>query len=119
MRMFFAAILVFSLFSCASSGTRTADKKTGFIISELDHEDGILSGKILNKTGRLVSELILEVKWLSPCGHEITSRTFKVVPGGDGKTLAPGFQKHFKYKVSFQTQHRRKLTVTGTVLKWR
>ncbi|MBU1220739.1 hypothetical protein KKF34_06565 [Myxococcota bacterium] len=117
MRWLLPAIIVFSFLSCTGQ-TTTARNSHGIVISELEHEDGILSGKILNKTGRLVSELTIEVKWLSPCGHEIMSRTFKVVPGGDGKHLASGFQKQFKYRVSFQTQHRRKLTVTGSVLKW-
>ena len=97
---------------------QTVPLKEGALhVTELSYEDGVLSGKVINRTKQSFSDVHLQITFRSPCGKTIFQKVFPVVPGADKKLLSPGLAKHFTYKVRLKWRGRREPLISGTVVK--
>ncbi|MBN2723302.1 MAG: hypothetical protein JXR95_04435 [Deltaproteobacteria bacterium] len=126
MRNALLLFIILSFSSCAgsnssgtSAGVNAGKKNAPASLYSLEFSENTLTGKITNNSGKELREVVIKVSWTTRCGHQLTDRKFKVVPGGDGKKLVSGAVKSFKYNVKLETSHRRHLIVKGEIVSWK
>lgn len=82
----------------AAKGEKPAEE---VILQNLAYKDQVLSGELINRGQKTAKLVVLTVSFMDSQGKILLTEDFKAVPGGDGKPLASGYSKHFRYQVRF------------------
>ena len=95
--------LITLLAGCAGTSSTGVNPATQIILRNLSYRDGGLTGELVNQSPKTARSITLTVSFLDPQGQPVLIQNFKAVPGGDGRSLAPGSAKHFRYQVRFNS----------------
>jgi hypothetical protein len=109
--------LLAALAACAPSrSTKVPVRAAEVTLRGLRLAGDVLEGEIVCRSPtRSALEVWLEVSLRRPGGDAVLTRRLRAVPGGDGRPLAPGFVKHFRYHLAVRAA--RDLTVSGRIVQ--
>ncbi len=109
--------IVIFLSSCAPGNEKASvSRSTGDIaLSDLQYEGGILSGRLRNRGPDTLTRVETTFTFTTPCGRKILEKAVVLVPGGDGKSLAPGMEKHFRIRAKLHWRGRREPRILAHV----
>lgn len=94
-------LVVFSLpLGCAEPRRDAAVPETAVSLRSLSYAPDVLEGEVVNDSTSPCREAVLEVRFRVDAGAPVLTQEFRVVPGGDGRALPPGWSKHFKLKMA-------------------
>jgi hypothetical protein len=68
-------------------------------IQSLKLNKGILEGKIINPTGKVVEQIQIEVEFFDSQDRPLITQDYQIVPGADGHPLPPNSAKTFSYRI--------------------
>lgn len=92
-------ILTFPIFFFLSSAPADPSKTLQLELSELQFKNSVLEGEIRNNGSKAAKEVWIHVAFKDSKGAAVMEQDFRVVPGGDGKSIPEGWTKHFRYNL--------------------
>ena len=72
-------------------------------LSGLQFKNSIFEGEVVNKGNETAKEVWVHVAFMDSKGITVLEQDFRVVPGGDGKSIPKGWSKHFKYQLNLNS----------------
>ncbi len=76
--------------------------KEGVSVDNLRYDGKQITGTVQNRSDRTLDSLELRIDFVAESGNIEMRQTITPVPGGDGKTVGPGFAKKIVYDFPFE-----------------